>query len=60
VFPFGRESTPFKREWLANEGREGFFDGDRDGGEIYAPATPPMTDGGDDVEIGEKSPKVTF
>jgi NCS1 family nucleobase:cation symporter-1 len=60
IFPFGRESTPLTREWLANEGREGFFDGDRDGGEIYAAATPPMTDAGEDVEIGEKLPKVTF
>ncbi|RAR07678.1 amidase signature enzyme [Stemphylium lycopersici] len=57
VFPIGRESTPFKWEWLADGGREGFYEGDRDGGEIYAAATPPMTDGGEDVEIGEKSPK---
>ncbi|KAJ4318094.1 hypothetical protein N0V94_004619 [Neodidymelliopsis sp. IMI 364377] len=56
VFPGGFEGTPLKFEWLANEGREGFFDGERDGGEIFCPATPPMIDG-EEVEMGEKSPK---
>jgi NCS1 family nucleobase:cation symporter-1 len=45
IFPTGFESTPLEREWLANEGREGFYDGERDGGDLYAAATPPMTDG---------------
>ncbi|KAI1675228.1 allantoin [Pyrenophora tritici-repentis] len=58
VFPYGRESTPFTQEWLANDGREGFYDGDRDGGAIYAAATPPMTE--EDMETGEKSPKVSY
>jgi NCS1 family nucleobase:cation symporter-1 len=57
VFPGGFEDTPLKFEWLANEGREGFFDGERDGGEIFCPATPPMIDG-EEVEMGEKSPKL--
>jgi NCS1 family nucleobase:cation symporter-1 len=57
VFPRGRESAPFKREWLANEGREGFFEDERDGGMIYGVATSPTTDG-EDVEIGEKSEKL--
>lgn len=56
IFPAGRESAPLKWEWLANEGREGFFDHDREGGEIYATATPPMTDG-EEVQMGEKASK---
>ena len=60
VFPYGRESTPLKWEWLANDGREGFFEGEGDGGEIYVAATPPMTDGGDDIEVEGKTPKVNY
>ncbi|EUC29717.1 hypothetical protein COCCADRAFT_39964 [Bipolaris zeicola 26-R-13] len=59
VFPVGRESTSFEWEWLGNDGREGFFEGEGDRGEIYVAATPPMTDAGDDIEIGGKSPKLT-
>jgi NCS1 family nucleobase:cation symporter-1 len=62
VFPHGRESTPFEREWLANEDREGFYEGEKDDGTIYSVSTPPMTDG-EDVEMGEKSeksPHVTY
>lgn len=58
VFPTGSESAYLKWEWLANEGREGFFEGEKEGGEIYASATPPMTDG-EEVQIGEKSSKVS-
>jgi NCS1 family nucleobase:cation symporter-1 len=54
VFPSGFEDTPLKWEWLANDGREGFFDGERDGGELYCPSTPPMIDS-EEVEMGEKS-----
>jgi NCS1 family nucleobase:cation symporter-1 len=54
VFPIGREDTPLKWEWLANEGREGFFEGEASGRDIYAPSTPPMTEG-EKIEIGEKS-----
>ncbi|KAG9200117.1 hypothetical protein G6514_007594 [Epicoccum nigrum] len=57
IFPSGFESVPFKREWLANEGREGFFDGEREGGDSFCPSTPPMTDG-EEVRVGEKSAKV--
>lgn len=53
VFPTGRESTPYEREWLANHGREGFYEGEFDSAEIYAPATPPMTDG-EEIQMGEK------
>ncbi len=56
IFPSGRESTPYKREWLANEGREGFYEGERDGGEIYAAATPPMSDA-EEIQVGEKAYK---
>ncbi|KAL1870812.1 hypothetical protein VTK73DRAFT_2404 [Phialemonium thermophilum] len=52
VFPVGREGAPLRREWLANEGREGFFEGDRQG-EIYAPSTPPATDL-EEVQMTEK------
>ena len=40
-------------------GREGFFDGERDNGEMSYPSTPPMTDG-EEVEMGEKSTKTTY
>lgn len=54
TFPYGRGNTSAEFEWLANEGREGFYDGEREGDVIYSPGTPPMTDG-ERVEIGEKS-----
>jgi NCS1 family nucleobase:cation symporter-1 len=56
IFPTGRESSPYQREWLANDDREGFYEGERDGGEIFAPATPPMTDG-EEIQVGEKAYK---
>jgi NCS1 family nucleobase:cation symporter-1 len=56
IFPTGRESTPYQREWLANDDREGFYEGERDGGDLYAPSTPPMTDG-EEIQVGEKSYK---
>ena len=56
VFPAGFETTPFKREWLANDGREGFFDGEREAGELYCPSTPPTTDI-EEVDVGEKPGK---
>jgi NCS1 family nucleobase:cation symporter-1 len=56
IFPLGFESTPLRWEWLANEGREGFFDGERDGGDIYCPSTPPIMDG-EELEMIEKSTK---
>jgi NCS1 family nucleobase:cation symporter-1 len=58
IFPSGSESGSLKWEWLANEGREGFFEGDRDGEEIYCPATPPLM-GGEEVKMSEKSSKTT-
>ena len=58
VFPAGRESAPKKWEWLANEGREGFFEGENEGhGTIYATSTPPATDNGE-VQLGEKKDSV--
>lgn len=30
IVPAGRQGMPMGREWLANEGREGFFDGERE------------------------------
>lgn len=58
IFPHGRGDTPLQFEWLANEGREGFFEGEREGDVIYAPGTPPVTDG-EKLEMGEKSFKGT-
>lgn len=57
IFPEGFEGTPLTWEWLANEGREGFYDGERDGGDLYCPSTPPMTDS-ERVDMDEKSMKV--
>jgi NCS1 family nucleobase:cation symporter-1 len=56
IFPTGRESTPYQRVCLANDGREGFYEGERDGEEIYAPATPPMTDA-EEIKVSEKGYK---
>ncbi|KAF2213850.1 hypothetical protein CERZMDRAFT_83291 [Cercospora zeae-maydis SCOH1-5] len=56
VFPTGRESTPFTREWLSNEGREGFYEGEMDDGAIFAPPTPPETDR-EEYQVGEKGQK---
>jgi NCS1 family nucleobase:cation symporter-1 len=54
IFPASRESSPKKWEWLANEGREGFFEGEGEGqSAIYAPSTPPT----EEVHMGEKSHK---
>ncbi|KAG9846751.1 hypothetical protein KCU68_g6203, partial [Aureobasidium melanogenum] len=41
IFPIGREDTPLQWEWLANEGREGFYEDEKEGNELFAPATPP-------------------
>lgn len=40
VFPAGREHISPQKEWLAKEGREGFYDGEREGLEIVAVSTP--------------------
>ncbi|PIA94993.1 putative permease [Cercospora beticola] len=56
VFPTGRESTPFTWEWLGNEGREGFYQGEMDDGALFAPPTPPGTDR-EEYQIGEKGHK---
>ncbi|KAI4723713.1 hypothetical protein E4T49_08562 [Aureobasidium sp. EXF-10728] len=54
VFPVGREDTSFQREWLGKEGREGFFEGERDDNELFAPATPPAMEV-EEVQLGEKA-----
>lgn len=59
IFPSGCENTPLRWEWLANDGREGFFGGEKDEGEIYCPSTPPVMDS-EEVEIDEKSQKSAF
>lgn len=56
IFPIGRESTPLEREWLANDGREGFYEGERDGVALYAPPTPPPSDS-EQIQMGEKAYK---
>lgn len=56
IFPAGFESVPVKREWLANEGREGFFDGERDGAGSFRSSTPPVADR-EEMRMGEKSAK---
>ncbi|PVH95088.1 hypothetical protein DM02DRAFT_732080 [Periconia macrospinosa] len=53
IWPRGFEGSPWMFEWLANEGREGFFEGEREGVEGYCPSTPPATDA-EEVEVGEK------
>ncbi|KAJ5002795.1 Allantoin permease [Colletotrichum sp. SAR 10_66] len=56
VFPAGCENAPREFEWLAKEGRDGFFEGEREG-EIYAPASPQITDG-EEVRVEEKGRKM--
>lgn len=53
IFPVGRESSPVEREWLAKEGREGFYEGEGDGGVLYAQSvsTPPMVDADDSEKV---------
>ena len=36
VFPAGRDGSVMRWEWLAKEGREGFYDDEREGQVIYA------------------------
>lgn len=51
IFPASRITSPWKWEWLANEGREGFYDGEGEGqSAIYAPSTPRS----EEVHMGEK------
>ncbi|KAM0269866.1 hypothetical protein ACHAQH_009617 [Verticillium albo-atrum] len=54
VFPTGFDA-PLKWEWLANEGRDGFFEGEREG-ELYAAGTPATTSA-EEVHLGEKGQK---
>ncbi|KAM0327153.1 hypothetical protein ACHAQA_006284 [Verticillium albo-atrum] len=54
VFPTGFDA-PLKWEWLANEGRDGFFEGEREG-ELYAVGTPTTTSA-EEVHLGEKVDK---
>lgn len=56
VFPSGQEGAPSEWEWLANEGREGFFEGEREG-ELYAPPTPILAEA-ETVHMGEKAQKI--
>ncbi|KAF6825197.1 NCS1 allantoin transporter (NCS1 nucleoside transporter) [Colletotrichum plurivorum] len=53
VFPAGCEDAPMEFEWLAKEGRDGFFEGEREG-EIYAPASLQ----GEEVQASEKAQKM--
>ncbi|KAF7552879.1 hypothetical protein G7Z17_g4048 [Cylindrodendrum hubeiense] len=52
IFPQGREDSPLTWEWLANEGREGFFEDEQED-TIYAPPTPPSMET-EEVDMGEK------
>lgn len=53
IFPTGRKNSPFQWEWLANEGREGFYEDEKDGDELFAPATPPVMEA-EEVQMSEK------
>lgn len=54
VFPAGFEGSPFKWEWLAKEGRDGFFEEEK--AEVLGSETPTTTYG-ETVEMGEKGDK---
>jgi len=54
IFPAGYETSPFEWEWLAKEGRDGFFEEER--AEVLGSETPSTTDG-ERFEVGEKNGK---
>ncbi|KAK1541009.1 NCS1 nucleoside transporter [Colletotrichum paranaense] len=56
VYPPGHENAPMDYEWLAKEGRDGFFEGEREG-EIYAPPSPRI-DEAEELHLGEKVQKL--
>lgn len=56
ILPTDRESTPYRRDWLPNEGREGFYEEEINAEEICAPAKSPTTDA-EDIQVGEKTYK---
>ncbi|EXJ96514.1 hypothetical protein A1O1_01640 [Capronia coronata CBS 617.96] len=58
VLAAGREDMTRQREWLAKEGREGFFHGEKEGLAIEAPSTPPVMDIEEIYLEGEKGGKM--
>ncbi|KAG9595128.1 hypothetical protein KCU77_g5781, partial [Aureobasidium melanogenum] len=54
IFPIGREDTPLQWEWLANEGREGFYEDEKQGNELFAPATPPAIEA-EEIQMSGKA-----
>ncbi|KAJ0331723.1 hypothetical protein COL5a_002390 [Colletotrichum fioriniae] len=56
VYPPDYENAPMDYEWLAKEGRDGFFEGEREG-EIYAPPSPRI-DEAEELHLGEKVQKL--
>jgi NCS1 family nucleobase:cation symporter-1 len=62
VFPAGRESSPKEREWLAKDGREGFFEDEGGRGVLYGrSASPPVeeVDGSEKGGVGSKDDKMS-
>lgn len=56
VYPPGYENIPMDYEWLAKAGRDGFFEGEREG-EIYALPSPRI-DEAEELHLGEKVQKL--
>ncbi|KUI65488.1 Allantoin permease [Cytospora mali] len=54
IFPAGHEDTPFTMEWLANEGREGFYSGERQEAEIEGQIISSSPSIGDDEKSSGK------
>ena len=54
VFPTGFDDIPVSWEYLCNEGRDGFFDGEREG---YGYSPNESVSEAVDVQIGEKEKK---
>ncbi|KFA50073.1 hypothetical protein S40293_08597 [Stachybotrys chartarum IBT 40293] len=59
IFPAGRELSPYQWEWLANDGREGFFDEETDGGVLYGQSTPGMMEA-EELRTSAKDEKMSI
>jgi nucleobase:cation symporter-1, NCS1 family len=58
VFPTGKESTPKTWEYMANDGREGFFEEEAPNGTIYAQSSSPTNEVSEEVQVDSKAEKL--
>ena len=58
IFPAGQMSTPMEWEWLANEGREGFYEGEKYGSSTVDGLSISSASEQKRVQVGEKEAKL--